>query len=568
MERKKVPYGISNFEALIKENYYFIDKTKYIEVLENLNEKYLIYLRPRRFGKSLFVSMLEYYYGIEYKDNNLFDELYIGKKPTEKRNSYYILKFNFSGINTNTDEKTRKGFNNNIIESIKNFIFNYELDEYRIKENHEASDILRTFFSYVRKKIKGKIYVLIDEYDHFANEILGFNYEFFKESVAQNGFVRKFYEELKNETGSGLVDRIFITGVTPITLDSLTSGFNIGSNITSDEEFNEMVGFRENEVKELIKTTLENYDIEKNIDKLRAYYNGYKFNEDSKNRIYNSDMILFYVSRYQRKKTEPKDLVDNNVVTDYRKIANLFNIGGMTEERLDVLKSVIKGEEQILNLTRAYNLSGGFSLDDFKSLLYYMGFMTIKRVDLAGRIFMSAPNYVIKELYFEYFEELIEKQTGMGLKTDDIINAIADIALKGKIDNLVKLTEEVLKRLSGRDFIRFDEKYIKIIMLMLLYRSNLYYVKSEYEVEDGFVDILLKKGTIGTPIYYGMIELKYIKKGEYQKRGEEVVNEKLEEGTEQIKRYENTEEVKVIPNLKKWVLVYVGEECKVIKEIS
>ncbi|OQY10180.1 MAG: 9-O-acetyl-N-acetylneuraminate esterase, partial [Fusobacteriia bacterium 4572_132] len=228
MNRKKIPYGISNFEKLIKENYYFIDKTKYIEILENLNEQYLIYLRPRRFGKSLFVSMLEYYYGIEYKDNNLFNELYIGKKPTQKRNSYYILKFNFSGINTNTDEKTRKGFNNNIIESIKNFIFNYELDEYKIKENHEASDILRTFFSYVRKKIKGKIYVLIDEYDHFANEILGFNYEFFKKSVAQNGFVRKFYEELKNETGSGLVDRIFITGVTPITLDSLTSGFNIG----------------------------------------------------------------------------------------------------------------------------------------------------------------------------------------------------------------------------------------------------------------------------------------------------------------------------------------------------
>jgi len=307
MDRKKVPYGISNFETLIKDNYYFIDKTKYIEILENLNERYLIYLRPRRFGKSLFVSMLEYYYGIEYKDNILFDELYIGEKPTKLRNSYYTLKFNFSGIDTRDSESTEEGFINNIKRDVEYFIEKYHFNS-KIR-GKKASEIVTNFFKDIKGEIKGKIYVLIDEYDHFANEILGFNYEFFKESVGQNGFVRKFYEELKNETGSGLVDRIFITGVTPITLDSLTSGFNIGSNITTNIKFNKMVGFKENEVRNLIKTTLKNYDIGKNIDKLRAYYNGYKFNEESEKRVYNSDMILYYVSQYQSLGKEPKDLV-------------------------------------------------------------------------------------------------------------------------------------------------------------------------------------------------------------------------------------------------------------------
>jgi len=409
MDRKKIPYGISNFEKLIKENYYFIDKTKYIEILENLNEQYLVYLRPRRFGKSLFVSMLEYYYDIKSKENNLFDELYIGKNPTPKRNSYYILKFNFSGINTDTEKNTRNGFNEKVRSSIENFILKYNIN-IKLDKLKESNDILGNFFGKLVNKINGKIYVLIDEYDYFANEKLGFNYEFFKESGAQNGIIIKFYEELKNGTGSGLVDKIFITGVTPIALHSLTSGFNIGSNITLYKKINGMVGFTETEVRNLIKTTLKNYDIEKSIEKLKAYYNGYKFNNEGSNRVYNSGMILYYVSQYQSLGKEPKDLVDNNVVNDYMKIANLFNIGGMSEERLEVLKRIIKGEEQMLNLTRNYNLNGRFSVDDFKSLLFYMGFMTIKRVDeISGSIYIGVSNYVIKELYVKYFEELIEK---------------------------------------------------------------------------------------------------------------------------------------------------------------
>ena len=568
MARTRIPYGISNFESLIKENYYFVDKTKYIELLENLNEKHIIFLRPRRFGKSLFVSILEYYYDINYKGNNLFEEFYIGRNPTTLRNSYYILTFSFSGIDTSNAENTKRGFNYTVYNSVLSFIMRYNLD-IDIDENKSANELLGYFFMKVSELISGKLYILIDEYDHFANEILGFNYEFFKDSVEKNGFVRKFYETIKEGTRIGIVDRLFITGVTPITLDSLTSGFNIGSNITVNEKYNEMLGFTEEEVRKLIKITLPKYDIEENIEKLRNYYNGYKFNEEASSRIYNSDMVLYYVSNYQYLGKEPKEIVDINVVSDYRKIANLFNIGGgLTEAKMNVLKNITKGEDEILNLTRSYNLSKGFGLDDFRSLLFYMGFLTIRDIDIAGRTHAKSPNYVIKELYFEYFEQLMEEKTGYNIETDDIINAIADMAINGKIDSLVKLTEEVLKRLSGRDFIQFDEKYIKVIMLMFLYRSNLYYVKSEYEVEGGYVDILLKKGTVGNPRYFGMVELKYIKKKEYEKRGETVIKEKLADGKKQIERYADTEEVRNLGNVKKWVLVYVGEECKLIEDIK
>ncbi|BDU51396.1 AAA family ATPase [Haliovirga abyssi] len=567
--RKRIPYGISNFEKLVKEDYYFVDKTKYIELLENMNEPYLIFLRPRRFGKSLLISILENYYDINNKDKeDLFRDLYIGENPTRLKNSYYILKFSFSGIDTRDEKSTEIGFVENVKDGIIKFCNKYKV-KHKI-EGGKSAEILKRFLTDMEDILDKKIYLLIDEYDHFANEILGFNYNFFSEAVSKNGFVRKFYEEIKDRTASGIVDRIFITGVTPITLDSLTSGFNIATNITVESEFNNMLGFTKSEVKKLFEDILPEYDIEQNMEKLKNYYDGYKFNRKAKEYIYNSTMIMYYVSNYQRK-GEEEELVDSNVVSDYKKMANLFRIGGeLTEDRRKVLEKLINGEEQSLNLTRVYNLSGKFNIEDFKSLLFYMGFLSISKVDILGRIYVKVPNYVIKELYFEYFQELINESLGYEIEYNDIEDAIVEIGLDGKIDKLTKLTEEVLLKLSNRDFIKFDEKYIKIIMLMFLYRSNIYYVKTEEEVEKGYIDIILKKGVMGKPRYYGIIELKYIKKSDYEKYGDKLIEEKLGEGKEQLKKYEESEEVKQLEELgkvKKWIVVFVGWECKRIEDI-
>ena len=230
---KKLPYGISDYERIVENDYYYVDKTKYIEKLENLAEPYIMFLRPRKFGKTLFTSVLENYYDVKKKDkfNKLFGETYIGKNPTKLKSSYYILRFNFSGIDTDKEETTIQGFKDKVIASINVFIKKYNLDFY-VNENDTAEGILDNLFKafYIQKNNE-KIYVIIDEYDHFANELLGFHTDHFKNLVSKNGKVRKWYEILKEGTES-VVDRIFITGVAPITLDSMTSGFNISSDLT------------------------------------------------------------------------------------------------------------------------------------------------------------------------------------------------------------------------------------------------------------------------------------------------------------------------------------------------
>ena len=249
----KMPYGISNYEKIVNDGYYYVDKTMYIEKLENLPETSIMFLRPKKFGKTLFTSVLENYYEKNRADKfeTLYGKTYIGKNPTKLKNSYCILRFNFSGINTENEEATMKDFKNKTLASIRFFTKQYGIDCY-INEEREAEDILNDLFkAFKLQKSEDKIYVIIDEYDHFANELLGFYPEHFRNLVSKNGRVRKWYEVLKEGTET-VIDRIFITGVAPITLDSLTSGFNIGTDITQDEDFNDMMGFTKTELIEIL----------------------------------------------------------------------------------------------------------------------------------------------------------------------------------------------------------------------------------------------------------------------------------------------------------------------------
>ena len=285
---KKLPYGISNYEKIIEENYEYIDKTQYIEKLENLSEPNIMFLRPRKFGKTLFTSVMENYYDVKKADKfeKLFGDAYIGKNPTPNKNSYNILRFNFSGIDTSTVETTIQGFKNKVANSINLFI-NYYNMEFYVNYEQEAEEILDSLLkAFLIQKQEEKIYVIIDEYDHFANELLGFYPEEFKNLVSKNGKIRKWYEVLKQGTET-VVDRIFITGVAPITLDSLTSGFNIGTDITRDERFNEMMGFTQEElIKLLNEQEISKEEQEKIIPIMKENYDGYKFTLRGKERIY------------------------------------------------------------------------------------------------------------------------------------------------------------------------------------------------------------------------------------------------------------------------------------------
>ena len=286
---KKLPYGISDYGRLVENDYYYIDKTKYIEELENLSEPYIIFLRPRKFGKTLFTSTLENYYDIKKVDEfeKLYGNTYIGKNSTKLKNSYHILKFNFSGIDTSDEEKTMKAFKEKVTISITGFVNKYNIDFFVNPELSTEGLLGSLIEAFKTQREKEKIYVIIDEYDHFANELLGFNTNQFKNLVSKNGKVRKWYETLKEGTES-VIDRIFITGVAPITLDSLTSGFNIGADITQRSKFNEMMGFTK---AELVKM-MEDIEIAKEEQKellpiMKENYDGYKFSVDGKEKIYN-----------------------------------------------------------------------------------------------------------------------------------------------------------------------------------------------------------------------------------------------------------------------------------------
>ena len=428
---KKLPYGISDYERLIENGYYYVDKTMYIEKLENLAEPYIMFLRPRKFGKTLFTSMLENYYDVKKADKfeKLYGETYIGKHPTKLKNSYNILKFNFSGIDTTDEETTMKGFKSKVIASIKLFVERYGLDFYINAEDEveNISDNLIKAFSI--QKNNEKIYVIIDEYDHFANELLGFNTNQFKNLVSKNGKVRKWYEILKEGTES-VVDRIFITGVAPITLDSLTSGFNISSDKTQDERFNEMMGFTESELKELMtKQGIEKEKQEELLPIMRENYDGYKFSIHGKERIYNSNMCLYFLNNYVELKRIPEQLIDVNIASDYSKLGRMLDLC-KGEEREKVIEKTVSGEGIVSEIRQKFNPAIEFTETDLISMLFYLGYLTIEGEEV-GYPKLNIPNNVMKEIYSDYFLKILKDELKIDIN-ENYTEIAREIALEGE----------------------------------------------------------------------------------------------------------------------------------------
>ena len=560
MFMKKLPYGISNYEELVEDGYYYIDKTKYIEKLENLPEKRIIFLRPRKFGKTLFTSTLENYYDLKKIDKfeKLFGNAYIGKNPTNLKNKYHILKFNFSGIDTTNDETTIKGFKNEVTSSIKFFTEKYSMDFF-VNMQDEAEGILDNLIkAFSIQKSEEKIYVIIDEYDHFANELLGFNTNQFKNLVSKNGKVRKWYEILKKGTES-VIDRIFITGVAPITLDSLTSGFNIGLDITQNAKFNEMIGFTKEELVKMIEDIgISKKEQEEILPIMKENYDGYKFSLEGKDKIYNSNMCLYFLNRYLEQKKVPNQLIDVNIASDYSKLGRMLDLC-KGNEREKIIEKTISGEGIVGEITAKFNPAIEFTEKDLVSMLFYLGYLTI-----AGEEFempeLKIPNRVMKEIYSEYFMKILSQNADLQISDSDYTEILREIALEGKIDKLVELAHKYLENLSNRDYVKFDEKYIKLIFYCIAINLKVFRLKSEMEVQRKYPDILLIPKDKSKDYKAVMIEFKYLKKEESN-----LLQEKQDEAKKQIEEYAKFEEIKEIPNLNKYTVVAVNDKIYVEK---
>ncbi len=410
--------------------------------------------------------------------------------------------------------------------------------------------------------------MIIDEYDYFANELLSFKTNMFSEIISKTGFVRKWYEVLKIGTES-IIEKIFATGVSPITLDSLTSGFNIGSDITRDVRFNEMMGFTYDEVRNLIIDTSKEEPQLEELDKimieLKKNYNGYLFSAKAKNRVFNSDMILYYLKSYEDFGEGPQEIIDTNIASDYAKLGNMFNLKNKTNN-MKILDSILKGEVIKTEITSQFSMEKDFEEDDFKSLLFYLGMLTIDK-EILNRVSLKVPNYAVEGLYFDFFMKKLNESVNYELSISEIKEAMEQLALEGNNESLVKIVEKTLNKLSNRDYIKFDEKYVKIIFLTYCFLSKLYLVKSEYEVESGYIDIALLKQSNITPTYFAIFELKYISKKEYEEKGEIIVQEKLKEAVRQLDKYKSSAELVNLNNLKRYAVVFVYDKCVVNEEV-
>ena len=565
----KVPYGEVDFKAIRTEGYIYIDKTMYIEKLEQ--NKKIIYTRPRRFGKSMLTSMLDYYYSIDQEDEfkELFKGLYIYDNPTPYKNKYYVLSFNFSGMETGAQlslEEISKQFTQKVSDYLDIFIDRYKLNIKYDKQRTAAGMLSEVLKEFKKLNKRNKIYILVDEYDHFTNGMLQGNAEKFLNILGDTGFVRAFYEVIKEnlETSNPPLERFFATGVTPVTLDSLTSGFNITTKITNNPLFTAMCGLTEKEVKQAIQMAgFEGEKQEEIYKAMEANYDGYRFNKFDSTHLFNTTLVMYYLRDMVQLGLPPENLVDGNLAATGSKIENIAGLINR-EENYKTLNELLMNGEIIANLTESFELDKRFTKDDFISMLYYNGYITIKELDGMNLKF-GIPNFVTETLYASYFLDLTDLANKYRIDTSTISRAIVDLGQYGNIQSLAKKVQEFLFHCSIRDKENFNEMNLKHVFSMILALTSQFITYAEYPAGQGFADMYIQKASGSLAKYEAIVELKYIKEKDLKTAN----FEKLKEDAKiQLQKYLKDKRMEQKENLKKFVIIFKGFEDYYIEELD
>ena len=562
----KVHYGEVDLKSIRKEGYIYIDKTMYIEKLENF--KKAIFTRPRRFGKSMLTNMLAYYYDINEEENfeEIFKDLYVYKNPTPYKNKYYVMQFNFSGMESGVQkslEEIEKSFNKKVAISCRNFVNKYKLP-IDFNEDQKASEVLSDViskFSSLNKE--DKIYIMIDEYDHFTNGMLQGNAERFLKILGDTGFVRAFYEIIKEnlEISNPPIERFFATGVAPVTLDSLTSGFNITTKISNNPIFTAMCGFTDEEVMKAIELAgVENK--EEVFNKMKENYDGYRFSDENDIHLFNSTLVMYYLKDIEALGRPPKNLVDGNLAATGSKIENIAGLINK-EENYKALDELLMNGEIAAKITDSFELDKRFTRDDFLSMLYYNGYISIKKLE-GMELKLGIPNFVTETLYASYFLELTDLAKKYKIDTSEITRAIVQLGQYGKIDDLVSKVQEFLYHCSVRDKENFREMNLKHVFAMILAFTSQFITHAEYPAGQGFADMYIQKASGSLATYEAIVELKYLTEKEAKKAN----MKKLEkQAKEQLTRYLQDKRMEQKENLKKFVVIFKGFENYSIAEL-
>ena len=547
--KKKLPYGLSDFKRVKIEDFYYIDKTKFIEKIED-EASFLFFLRPRRFGKSLTLSMLEYYYDIYYQEEfeEIFKNTFVSNNPTPLKNSFYSLKFDFSAVDITDYESS---FRNNINGAINYFISKYEIN-FHINFGNPI-DNLRELFLYCNKN-NLPIYIFIDEYDNFVTKLLVSDMDAYKNIVtSKSAIYKEFFTMLKYGT-TGAIKKMFFTGVSPLALYDVTSGSNIGKNISLNRTFNDMVGVTKDELIEMIEFYGLGDKKERIIERCDEWYDSYRFHEDVEHSIYNSDMILYYFDSLIRHNQEPRDLIDVNVRTDYSKLKYLVYTNKKLNGNFETLNNLILGKK--VTTTKIKDNFSAFELsneDNFKSFMYSLGFMTIEKE--LFKIKFKIPNQTIKKLLSEFIHYAYRDFSDYNMKIEKLDEKLSELAVSKDLSVFHYIAEMIKSSTSIRDYID-GENFVKAYMLAYLNLNTFYELKSEVESNKGYIDILLEP--VKEEVPYGVIiELKYIKRSEFDQN---ILEKHINQAKKQLKQYDmGSRYIKIVLVFKGWEMVCCEE---------
>ena len=544
---KRIPYGVSDFVDIIKRNQYYVDKTMYIPKLEEEADS-LFFIRPRRFGKSLLLSMMCAYYDINQSDRfeELFGKLWIGSHPTPYQGKFQVLFLDFSKIGGDIKD-LKENFNNYCNIRLDNFIERYkrayrpEIVE-KIKSAPTTVDKLNMIDTEA-KDANMQLYLIIDEYDNFTNVVLNEHGEKVYWALTHaKGFYREIFKVFK-----GMFTRIFMTGVSPVTLDDLTSGFNIGWHISTKPAFNQMLGFSTEDVREMFEyfksagKVRPDCDVESVIAEMKPWYDNYCFSKNAlqtQSKVFNCDMVLYYLRNYAETGEAPEEMIDPNTKTDYNKMKKLLQLDKLDGNRKGVILEITEKGKIISNLETTFPAETLTNPNMFVSLLFYYGMLTIKGTR-GSRLILGIPNNNVRKQYYEYLLEQYEEKAS--LDTNQLEDYFYDMAYDGKWhDALQFLADSYAKVSSVRDGIEAERNIQGFFMAYL--NLNAYYLTApELELNHGYCDFfLLPDLTHYASKHCYILELKLIpkkEKGMSQETYEAAIQQQWKEAEEQIKRY-------------------------------
>ena len=576
-DRKRIPYGMMNFAVIRRDDCYYVDKTRFIPMIEEA-DKFFFFIRPRRFGKSLTVNMLQHYYDILAKDKfeALFGDLYIGKHPTRDRNSYLVLYLNFSGI-VGELHNYRKG-----LDAHCQTMFDYFCDIYAdylpkgMKEELDKKEGAVEQFEYLFtecNKTNQRIYLFIDEYDHFTNAILSDieSLNRYTDETHGEGYLRAFFNKIKAGTYSS-IERCFITGVSPVTMDDLTSGFNIGTNYSLTPEFNEMIGFTEEEVRQMLTyystTSPFNHSVDELIEIMKPWYNNYCFAEEcyGETTMYNSNMVLYFVKNYIQRGKAPRDMVEDNIRIDYEKLRMLIRKDKEFAHDASIIQTLVSEGYVTGELKKGFPAINITNPDNFVSLLYYFGMLTISGT-YEGRTKLTIPNQVVREQIYTYLLSTYN-EAELNFSSYEKNELASGLAYRGDWKAYFGYIADCLKRYTSQRDKQKGEFFVHGFTLAMTAQNRFYRPISEQDTQAGYVDIFLCPllDSYSDMKHSYIVELKYAKYKDPENRVEELRLEAIA----QANRYADTDTVKRAvgtTQLHKIVVVYKGMDMPICEEV-